>query len=313
MRDTTSTVLIGYDGSDDAAAAIRCAGELLAPRRAIVAHVWDSLAALLLHTDIQGLTGPMTEAAQELDEEEARAARAIAARGAELAQAAGFQADPLIARGKPKAWPTLLELAEEHGAAAVVVGTRGLGGVRSALLGSVSSGVLDHAHLPVLIVPPLEEQHAPGPVVAGYDGSEQAGAAIEAAGRLLNVRETIVQTVWLSCGEAAAAGVAGAPVGVVVKAVEQIDAEVRLGAQRTAEKGARLAAAQGLEVRGEAVCAAGNVWRTLLDTAHSHRAAAVVVGSRGRSTFAAALTGSVSRALVHHAPAPVLVVRPPER
>ena len=38
----------------------------------------------------------------------------------------------------------------------------GWAGVKSALLGSVSSGVLDHAQLPVLIVPPLEEAHAPG-------------------------------------------------------------------------------------------------------------------------------------------------------
>jgi nucleotide-binding universal stress UspA family protein len=311
MLDTTSTILIGYDGSDDADAAIRCAGDLLGARRAVVAHVWDSFAELLLRTDIQGVTGAMQEAARELDEEEAEKARAVAARGTELAAAAGFQTVPVIARGAPKAWPTLLDLAEEHGAAAIVVGSRGLGGVQSALLGSVSSGVLDHAHLPVLIVPPLEEEHAPGAVVVGYDGSKQADAAVEAAGRLLRVRETIVQNVWMSFGEAAAAGVAGAPVGVVVKAVDELDTEIRLGAQRTAEQGARLAAAQGLEVRPEAVRGRGSVWRTLLDTAHAHRAAAVVVGSRGRSTLAATLTGSVSRALVHHAPAPVLVVRPP--
>ena len=69
---------------------------------------------------------------------------------------------------------------------------------------------------------------------------------------------------------------------------------------------------QGLEVQAEAVHGDGNAWRTLLDTAHAHRAAAVVVGSRGKSAIGAALVGSVSRALVHHAPAPVLVVRPPE-
>lgn len=311
MRDTTSAILIGYDGSDDAETAIRSAGNLLGPRPAVVAYVWDSVAARLLHTDVEGITGPMRESARELDEEEAKAASSIATRGAELADAAGFQAEAVIAKGKPKAWPTLLDLAAKHDAAAVVVGSRGLGGVQSALLGRVSSGLLDHAHLLVLVVPPVEEQDPPGPVVIGYDGSDQAGAAIEAAGRLLSVRETILQTVWRSCGEAAGAGVAGAPAGVVVRGVEEIDKEVRQGAQRTAERGMRLAAAQGLEVRAEAVQAHPNVWSTLLDTAHQHRAAAVVVGSRGCSTFASTVLGSVSRALVHHAPAPVLVVRPP--
>jgi nucleotide-binding universal stress UspA family protein len=46
----------------------------------------------------------------------------------------------------------------------------------------------------------------------------------------------------------------------------------------------------------------------LLDSPHAHRAAAIVVGSRGRSAVGAALTGSVSGALVHHAQAAVLAV-----
>jgi nucleotide-binding universal stress UspA family protein len=161
MQVSTGTILIGYDGSEDAESAIRSAGDLFAPRRAIVTHVWDSLAELLLHSDIDQLTGSMKEAAEELDAGGAREAELMAKRGAELAEDAGFDAVPTVARGRPKAWPTLLELADRHGAAAIVVGSRGLGCVKSALLGSVSSGVLDHAHLPVLIVPPLEEQHPP--------------------------------------------------------------------------------------------------------------------------------------------------------
>jgi nucleotide-binding universal stress UspA family protein len=312
MQDDRGTILIGFDGSEEAEDAIRCAGQLFAPRRAIVAHVWDSLAELLLHSDIDHLAGSMREAAEELDAEDAREAEAIAARGAEIAEEAGFERIPVAARGRPKAWPTLLELAEQHDAAAIVVGSRGLGGVKSALLGSVSSGLLDHAHRPVLIVPPLDELRAPGPVVIGYDGSEHADSAVKAAGRLLKVREVILQTVWVSYQALAPAGLAGAPVVVVSKASEEVDRGVREAAQRTAKRGARLAAAHGLEVQAEAVHSDGNAWRTLLDTAHAHRAAAIVVGSRGKSAVGAALVGSVSRALVHHAPAPVLVVRPPK-
>jgi nucleotide-binding universal stress UspA family protein len=313
MNSASGTILIGYDGSDEAENAINRASELLAPRRAIVTFVWDSLSELLLHTDLDNLTGTMREAAEELDAEDAQEAEQIARRGGELAEQAGFDAIPTVARGRPRAWPTLLALAEDHSADAIVVGSRGLGNVKSALLGSVSSGVLDHAHRPVLIVPPGSDSEASGPVVIGYDGSEHAHAAVEAAGRLLKVREAILQTAWMSYVAVAPAGVAGAPVAVVTKAAEEIDRGVREGAERTAEQGAKLAAAEGLEVRAEAVRADGNAWRTLIDTVGGHDASAVVVGSRGRSAFGAALTGSVSRALVHHAPAPVLVVRPPRR
>ena len=311
MPDTDATILLGYDGSDDAEMAIRAAGRLLAPRRAVVVYVWDSLAELLLNTDIETLYDPIQEPARLLDEEERDQASEVARRGAELAGEAGFHALPVIARGKPKAWPTLLDLARQHDAAALVVGSRGLGGVKSALLGSVSSGVLDHAHLPVLIVPPLDADPPSGPALAGYDGSEQAGAAIEAAGRLLSGRELVVQTVWLSCVATAAAGVAGMPAGVALKGAQEIDAGLREGARRTAERGAALATEHGLDARADALGGQGNVWNTLLGAARDQRASAVVLGSRGRSAFASNILGSVSRALVHHAPAPVLVVRPP--
>jgi nucleotide-binding universal stress UspA family protein len=42
--------------------------------------------------------------------------------------------------------------AEQVGADLVVVGSRGLGGIRRALMGSVSDSVVRHAHCPVLVV-----------------------------------------------------------------------------------------------------------------------------------------------------------------
>jgi len=52
--------------------------------------------------------------------------------------------------GNPAA--EIVELAEELGVGLVVVGSRGLGGVRRALMGSVSDSVVRHAHCPVLVV-----------------------------------------------------------------------------------------------------------------------------------------------------------------
>jgi nucleotide-binding universal stress UspA family protein len=43
-------------------------------------------------------------------------------------------------------------LAEEEGADLIVMGSRGLGGIRRALMGSVSDSEVHHAHCPVLVV-----------------------------------------------------------------------------------------------------------------------------------------------------------------
>jgi nucleotide-binding universal stress UspA family protein len=55
-----------------------------------------------------------------------------------------------IGSGEPV--PSLLDIAERHGCAGIVMGARGLGALRSALLGSVSQGVLQSASVPVTIV-----------------------------------------------------------------------------------------------------------------------------------------------------------------
>src|SRR5215211_1606196 len=52
--------------------------------------------------------------------------------------------------GRPDA--EIVGLAEELGAGLIVLGSRGLGPLRSALMGSVSHSVVQHAHCPVLVV-----------------------------------------------------------------------------------------------------------------------------------------------------------------
>jgi nucleotide-binding universal stress UspA family protein len=308
MRTDTGTALLAYDGSEDAAAAIRHAGRLLAPRQAVVVYVWESLAGLLLHTDAAGLTGSMREAAADLDDEDRREAERIAAEGAELARQAGFDAESRPLQGRPKAWPALLTAADAVDAAVVVIGSRGQGAVTSALLGSVSSGLLHHANRPVLVVPPCEDVTPAGPVLVGLDGSDASRSAARAAAKLLSVREVVIETVWIPYSGVAAGGAVGAPVAVVSRAVEELDSSIRTRAEQTAHDGVRLAAAAGLEARAEAKQARGPVWCTLRDGAEAHGSPAIVVGSRGRGSVAAAVLGSTSAAVVHDARLPILVV-----
>lgn len=309
MSETPDKLLIGYDGSDEATQAIRRAGPLLAPRTAIVAYVWESFAELLLHSDISGMTGAMREAADEFDGDSIEQAAATAAAGAAIAAEAGFESRQATARGKPKAWPTLLRLADEEDAAAIVIGCPGVGTMRGSILGSVASGVLHHSARPVLLVPPDQGLDAPaGPILIAYDGSEHAKRAIAAAGKLMPGREAVVRTVWTSYAGVAAASHIGVPAGVGAAGVQSIDQELEAHAAAIAEDGAALAKGAGLHAVPEAMRADTNVCHTLLEVARDGGVAAIVAGSRGRSVVADILLGSVSSGLVHHSPAPVLVV-----
>lgn len=311
MPGSPGPALIAYDGSEDAATAIRQAGHLLAPRPAIVAHVWESLAGMLLHSDVAGLTGGIREAAAELHAEDRRKGERIAAEGTRLAQAAGINAASRALEGRSKAWPALLAESDAIDAAVIVIGSRGLGYVKSALFGSVSSGLLHHAHRPVLVVPPLDERLPSGRVLVAFDGSDAARAAVEAAGGLLARREVAVETVWFPYTPVAGAGAPTAPVVVASPRADEIDRYVAELAEKTADDGARLASRSGLGAEADALRASGPVWATLRDRAGHCGSPAIVVGSRGRSAVAEAVLGSVSSAVVHHADVPVLVVPPP--
>jgi nucleotide-binding universal stress UspA family protein len=145
-------VLIAYDGSSGSRRAIERAGELLPGRRAVVLHLWQSWVAIAPVT-VPVINGAVIGMARELDELADTQSEDVAADGAHLAAEAGFSAEALSRRSDGPLWRDLLDAAEELDASVIVVGSRGMSGI-SAALGSVSSGVVHHAHVPVLVVPP---------------------------------------------------------------------------------------------------------------------------------------------------------------
>jgi nucleotide-binding universal stress UspA family protein len=121
----------------------------------LVLHFWESWVAEA--PALAGVSATVQGVAAELDEvaDEQSADRTV--EGVQLAEQAGFDAEGLSERATGPAWKAVLDIADQHGCAAVVVGSRGLTGL-SAALGSVSNGVVHHSRRPVLVVPPEEER-----------------------------------------------------------------------------------------------------------------------------------------------------------
>ena len=163
---------------------------------------------------------------------------------------------------------------------------------------------MHHTKRPVLIVPRGAEAPGDGPVILAYDGSEPARRGIVAAAGLIPGREAISTMVWTSYETVTAMGDIGMPAAVAVAGAQRIDEELAVKALHTAEEGAAVAREAGMSASAEAVREHGNTSGTLIDSAAKHAAAAIVIGSHGRSAMGAAVLGSVAMGLVHTLPGP---------
>jgi nucleotide-binding universal stress UspA family protein len=138
-------VLFAYDGSELAKLAIGEASKLLQPGRdAIVAVIWQPfdvgfVPAVGLQFDAQQVA------------EVRSAAEETAAQGVALAEAAGFRARGVALEAAPT-WRGLVELAEQHDASLIVLGSHGRSGLAEVLVGSVAEAVAQHSRRSVLIV-----------------------------------------------------------------------------------------------------------------------------------------------------------------
>jgi nucleotide-binding universal stress UspA family protein len=163
ITDSDSPLLICYDGSENAKYAIERAGALLAGRRAVVVTVWQPTADLgsMVWSDMPASMVDFVE----LDRAAAEGGGCLAEEGVRIAHESGLEADAIAVKAAGPVWKTILEIAERRDAAAIVMGSRGLAGIRSMLLGSVSNAVVHHAERPTLVVhiPTNDAAHAHEP------------------------------------------------------------------------------------------------------------------------------------------------------
>lgn len=157
-------ILVAVDGSELALDAVRYALKLVRDgglqATLVLGHVQEEASLLELATrDADAIARASVEAGQDL-----------LASGVALVRAAGVPFETEIALGSPAA--TLADMAETCGCELIMVGARGLGGLRGSLLGSVSQALVRDASMPVTVVK-HEQPEGAGEV----DEAEQADEA----------------------------------------------------------------------------------------------------------------------------------------
>ncbi|MEU4508691.1 universal stress protein [Nonomuraea wenchangensis] len=176
----------------------------------------------------------------------------------------------------------LIEAARD--AELLVVGSHGLGGVRGMLVGSVAYGVAGHAPCDVVVV---RQVSSAGEIVAGVDGSTASPRVLEFAFAEAELRGTRLRVLQ-------------------ARAQQGFDPLAQEGPDALKETLSGLRARHaGVPVVEELVH--GHPVEVLRQAATG--AELLVVGSHGHGTFAGAVLGSVSHALLHHAQCPLAVVR----
>jgi nucleotide-binding universal stress UspA family protein len=150
-------VVVGFDGSDESESAVGEAAALFRDRTLVVVCVWEPALALAMTRapdDLSGLssTAPDPETMAAIDGVQRDRSTDTAAAGAELARTLGATVEPHPVPEVLNIAETIAGVADQRDAAAIVVGSRGLGRVKATLLGSTSQGLLRHTRRPVLVV-----------------------------------------------------------------------------------------------------------------------------------------------------------------
>ena len=150
-------ILIAYDGSDDAKAAIEHAGKLFPGEQTTVLNVWHRFIDTMAR--VGGGMGVIVDY-DEIDKDSEKAAGEKADEGVAMAREAGLDAGARTAVVDTTVANAILGEAAATHARVIVCGSRGFTGLKSLMLGSVSHALLQGADLPVVVVPSAAVAHA---------------------------------------------------------------------------------------------------------------------------------------------------------
>jgi nucleotide-binding universal stress UspA family protein len=287
---TLSGLVVGVDGSVASYAAVGWAAREATMRR---------LPIKLVHVVAPTLMSSTMAPNHTITQEQEVKARQILDQGRRIVDERTPEAPPNVQPELRYAGVTATLVEASNNARMIVVGSRGLDAFGRQMLGSVSSGLLHHAHCPVAIVHDPDtaqrEIRDDAPVLVGIDGSSASEAATALAFDEASRRRVplVALHAWSDVGVF--------PILGMDWRVYRDEGEEVLGE--------RLAGWQEIypdvQVHRRLVCDVPARW--LVD--ESERAQLVVLGSRGRGGFDGLRLGSVGSAVAQSARVPVIVVR----
>jgi nucleotide-binding universal stress UspA family protein len=285
-------IMVGIDGSAESDAAVRWAAHDAAIRGLplTVVHVESPAAATWSQA-------PVLEesAGEQLAEGRSLLAHASTiARDAIADTAQVHITGELLSSATPV--PTLVEQSKD--AELIVVGSRGRGALSRSILGSVSAGLISHAHCPVALIrhdDPQLPHPAQGPILVGIDGStSDLATAIAFEEASLRHAELIALHSWNDVDMNAIPGYDWSP--TTTKEGHLLDEALAGWRERYPD----------VSVQNRLV--SDRAAHAIVEASES--AQLVVVGTHGGGALAGMLLGSVSNAVVQAVHTPVIVARP---
>ncbi|MFH0810672.1 MAG: universal stress protein [Pseudomonadota bacterium] len=286
-------ILAAVDGSEQSLDAIRHAGGVLFPgsTELILCHIMPRKPPVYSdNTDVS-----LQQAYSAWFHKVRQAADCAMSAARSAADAAGFLAKDVRLKCQPAMAGVARDILEEAYKAdcdAVLMGRRGLGAIDHFLMGSVSNRLVEQSRLPLWLV---EGRHLPPGVLVGINNSEEALAAVDVLGFMLEDRPEIPVTLLYVQPPALLAG--------------QPDPSICAGSEaekdfpflaKAKEELMKAGLAEG-NIRVSACRRGRDPARELLREAHEGGHGTVVTGRRGLRGMKAFLLGSISSRLISRA------------
>jgi SulP family sulfate permease len=269
-------LLVASDGSEFSAAAIRTALGIAqhSKARVRVIHLLPGLGVDKVPSTKTIPSSLLEQARSHLDEIEHEAS------------AAGIACATEVVETNLHYYQEIVRQADQMKADLIVMGRRGSRGMARVRLGETTAKVIGHAHCSVLVVPRNTETSGRGLVLA-TDGSRYAEAATTLAATFAKILQ--------------------APVTAVSAISPSHSPERQQEGAAAAERAALFLNEHDIQSEPEVVH--GRADEMILQSAASHNADLIVIGSHGRTGLQRAMLGSVSERVIDAALTPVLVVK----